>query len=269
MTITINYALQACDIASNQCDKRYCSDSKTEVTIKCITSFLASVKYVADAKKDTTHNVMIFDDKSSAEVVEFLTRAQQYFSTDNLNITVTRIHSSGIMDSIRTCWQWLGDQTGDLVYQVQDDYLFTEDAIYQMIDMFMRIYTDVGAHSILTPFNDYYHWSAGGYRYRQTPRFVIPGDKQYWIQNYDIACTFMTSREEFNKHWDIYEKFLAMNPRGNDRGELENVTLNRIVVDRQVLGVMPMTSVALHMQSEAERDPYIDWQARWDAIPVV
>lgn len=269
MTVIVNYALQVCDIASNQCSKRYCSDSKTEVTIKCVTSFLWSVDYAAKHNRQARHNVMIFDDQSSNEVVDFLNRAAAKFTADNVTVTVRRIASGGIMNSIRACWQWLRDQPGDLVYQVQDDYLFLPDGIYQMIDMFMQMYRDTNQHSIIIPFNDSYHWTTGCYRYRQTPRFVIPGVNQYWLQNYDIPCTFMTSREEFNQHWDIYERFLAMDPRGTDTGDLENVTLNRILVDRNALGLMPVTSVALHMQSEGERDPYIDWRARWDAVPVI
>ena len=269
MTITINYALQVCDIASNQCSKRYCSDSKTEVTIKCVTSFLWSVKHAADLCTQASHHIMIFDDQSSQAVVDFLERARVKFSCDNVTVEVSRIKSGGIMNSIRTCWAWLRDLPGDLVYQVQDDYLYTPDAIYQMIDIFMQVYKDVGQHSVVIPFNNSYHWITGCYKYHQTPRFIIAGRNQYWLQNYDIPCTFMTSYSEFNQHWDIYEKFLAMDPKGTATGDLENISLNRILVDRQVLGLMPFESVALHMQSEGERDPYIDWRARWDAVPVV
>jgi hypothetical protein len=35
---------------------------------------------------------------------------------------------------------------------------------------------------------------------------------------------------------------------------------------RGILGIMPMNSVALHMQGPAEKDPYIDWKTLWDSI---
>lgn len=266
--IKINYAVQVCDIASNQKGERYCADNKTDVTIKCITSFLHSVKYAAEYDKQSKHRIIIFDDKSTQKVKDFLSRAQIEFTGENVEIIVHNIHSSGIMDSIRTCWKWLSEQDGDLVYQVQDDYLYTEDAIYQMICMFMQVHNAIGEHIIVNPYNDPTNWYCKGYHYKQTPRIVTPSIKQYWIQCYDIACTFMTSRLQFNRHWDIYEKFLSMNPNGEE-GDLENVTLNRILVDRQVLGYMPFESVALHMQHEYEKDPYINWKERWDSIPTL
>lgn len=267
--IKINYALQVCDVASNQSNPRYCSDSKTEVTIKCVTSFLRSVEYAAKNNADALHTVMIFDDKSSQEVVDFLQRAKQVFHKENVHIIVQRINSTGIMDSIRTCWEWLRDQESDLVYQVQDDYLYTEDAIFQMISMFMQIYNDLKTQPIIVPYHNSLHWRTQ-YFYRSTPRLITPGRSQYWLQCYDIPCTFMTGKPQFINHWDIYEKFLALNPKGNETGSgLEDISLNRILVDRQVLGLMPFTSLALHMQHEYEKDPFIDWKERWDSIPTV
>lgn len=266
--VIVNYALQVCDIASNQSVQRYCSNSKTEVTVKCVTSFLHSVAYAAEQNRDAKHRVMIFDDKSSQTVVDFLQRAQEKYSKDNVEIVVKRINSTGIMDSIRTCWEWLRDQEGDLVYQVQDDYLFKEDAIYQMICMFMQVLNDINEEIVINPYNDPHNWYCKAYHYKQTPRVFTAGLKQYWIQCYDIACTFMTSKQVFNSHWDLYEKFLVMDPNGED-GNLENVTINRILVDRKVLGYMPVESIALHMQSEFEKDPYINWKERWNAVPTI
>ena len=101
------------------------------------------------------------------------------------------------------------------------------------------------------------------YLYRPTPRTIIPGTHRYWIQFYDVACTFMTSTEQFNKHWDLYETFLNFSPTYEN---LEPESLNHMFVKRGVLGVMPVNSVALHMQGEFEKDPYIDWRSWWDAV---
>lgn len=263
--ITVNYSLQVCDTLFNSYSTRYCSDNKTEVSTKCVTSFLESVVFCAEKVKDCQHNIMIYDDKSSKHIEEFLKIAQEKYKRDNVTILVEKIHAKDYMDSIRTCWNWLRDTEGDLVYQIQDDFLFNQDAIYQMIDIFMQVLNDTGIHSIVTPYHYYHMWTLDNYRYQPTPRMVIPGSRQYWIQCYDITCTFLTSRIEFNKHWDFYDQFLDLDPRSEN---LENITLNRIVVNR-TLGVMPFESVALHMQSEQEKDPYIDWKKRWDSVPKI
>ena len=49
---------------------------------------------------------------------------------------------------------------------------------------------------------------------------------------------------------------------------LEQRSLNYMFVQRGVLGLVPVNSLAWHMQMEEDRDPYIPWQPIWDAIDV-
>lgn len=263
--VNIHYALQTCDISNNQNISRYCAETKTEVTEKCVTSFLNSVYYVASKNSETIHNVCIFDDHSSEYIINFLNRAIKHFQKDNLKIELVCLEKKGIMSSIRSCWEWMEKNGKDLVYQVQDDFLFEPHAIFEMIDIWMQLYNYNHTESIVIPYNDPMHWRAGSYFYKPTPRTIVPGRSRYWLQCYDIPCTFMTSKNQFSKHWDLYEKFLDMNPSG-ENGNLENVTINKIFVDRGVLGLQPFESIALHMQSEHEKDLYIDWQKRWNSV---
>lgn len=258
---TVHYALQTCDTASNQNIGRYCSNDRSEITRKCVTSFLESVTKAAE-NKNSLHVVCIFDDHSSDSTVEFLKKAVAYYSTDNVDVKLVCLENRGIMNSIRTCYRWMSDNGKDLVYQVQDDYLFESMAITEMINVFNQLYLDTGSHSIVIPYNDPHPWT-GSYLYRPTPRTVIVGSHRYWIQCYDTACTFMTSIEQFDQHWDLYETFLNFSPTYKN---LEAESLNHILVKRGVLGVMPVTSVALHMQGELEKDPYIDWQSWWNSV---
>ena len=268
MAVIVNYALQVCDTAYNTAKVRYCGENKTEVTIKCVTSFLESLKYAADYEPLCQHNLMIFEDKSSDIVKEFLIRLQKHYTSLNLKINITSVNTSGVMESIRLCWEWLRDQPGDIVYQVQDDYLYAKTGIFEMIDMFLQIHTDVKVQPFIYSTNAPFYWQEY-YRYKPTPRVVMLGKKQYWIQCYDIACNFMAGRHEFNKHWDIYEKFLRIDPKVGKNGNLENITLNRIITDRKVFCAMPIQSVALHIQYEFEKDPYIDWESWWNSVPVI
>ena len=69
-------------------------------------------------------------------------------------------------------------------------------------------------------------------------------------------------------HYDLMQEFLdiLINPVKKDLG-LEKDSLNKMFSQRGMLGVIPFTSLALHMQSELEKDLYIDWKQRWDKIP--
>jgi SAM-dependent methyltransferase len=259
--IDIHYAIQTCDVFSNQRQERYCSNNRTLISKKCIKSFLESVNYVSKKKPEVNHTIKLFDDHSSQELVDFLKQCISNYSSDNIKIELESLSESGIMQSIGSCYSWLKENGKDLVYQVQDDYLFEENAIYDMIDIFMQVYSNVGTMPMVTGYHDPRYWRMDSYRYKSTPRMVIPGINQYWMQCFDISCSFMTGHQQLVQNWDMLEYFLTLDPTDEDK--LENVSLNRILVDRGQLGLMPFNSLTLHMQGESEKDPYIDWTPLW------
>jgi len=261
----IHYALQTCDRSNSQNILRYCGEPKSTVTQKCVTSFLNSVKYTADLKPDTHHTICIFDDHSSQETVDYLQRLAASYTQHNIAVEVVQLDSQGIMPSIKACYQWLLANGQNLVYQVQDDYLFEASAIFEMIDVFNQLQLDTNSHAIVVPYHDPRYWRTI-YRYSPTPRAVIPGANRYWIQCYDIPCTFMTSIAQFSQHQDLYEQFFLKDPTDQT---IEPDTINKILVNRNVLGLMPFESLALHMQSKFEQDPYIDWQSRWNQVQLI
>lgn len=265
--IEFHYAVQSCDIASNVVHERYAGKNKTEVSKKCLTSFLNSVRYLADKKSDTHHTVMIFDDHSTNELLDYLEVLKKEYSQDNLAITINNLNTYGIMQSIRSCYEWLDLQGKDIVFQVQDDYLFHERGIYEMADVWFQLFAETDTHAIVSPYNNVKHW-LGSYRNKSTPRAVIVGGSRYWIQYYDMSCSFMTSRIEFVKHWELYDEFLKLPSTGVD-GNLESISLNYILTKKGVLGLTPVDSLALHIQHETDKDPYINWKQWWDSVKII
>lgn len=266
--IQVHYALQTCDIANNIVNDRITGTSKTEISKRCVLSFLKSVEYAASQKKDVLHLVKIFDDHSTEELTSYLKSLCIKFSIDNLSVQLEELEERGIMNSIRSCYEWLKDNGKDLVYQVQDDYLFEESAVFEMLDVWFQIYNECDkSECIISPYNMWHLW-ATSYRNRTTPRTVICGTKRYWIQYYDMSCSFMTSHNQFNKHWDLYETFFSINPSKGINGDLEAISLNYMLTQRGVLGITPVNSLALHMQGEQEIDPYINWKEKWNNIKI-
>ena len=258
----LHYALQTCDIASNQVNDRYCCNTKTELIRKCVTSFFQSLHIAAERERSFEHVVMILDDHSTEDTIYFLEECVKIYSKYNVKIELTRLNDRGIMNSIGACYDWLIKSNADVVYQVQDDYLFTKYAITEVIDIYIKILRETGSESIVTPYNAPYVWS-GGYKNRPTPRTIFFGEKRYWIQIYDISCSFLTSHKNFLENKDLLDYFLTLNPK---EPELESASLNKILVQRGILGVCPFESIALHMQGEYEKDPYVDWKLLWDSI---
>jgi glycosyltransferase involved in cell wall biosynthesis len=256
----IHYALQTCDNKRNTNNvPGWLSESKATFTKTCVNTFFQSIQWCSENYPDYHHVVHVFDDHSTPGTVEYLNHLRDTYTTNRCQITVSTLPVTGIMQSIRTCYEWLRDHGEYLVYQVQDDYLYRPSAIAEMALVFEQIKQDTNSHAVISPHNRPSLWT-GSYRYWASPRTLIPGSHRYWIQLYDIPCTFFTSHEEFNKHWDLYENFLNMNPLSPN---LEAVTLNYMFTKRGVLGLQPVESLALHMQDPNEMDPFVGWQKQW------
>lgn len=263
--ITFHYAYQLCDTQSNQNQKRICGDDRTLLSKKSLMSFINTINHCIDNLPESNHHVMIINDRSSNELLEFVNYCIEKYSSNNLKIEIQTLPTPGLSNSIRECYMWLQTQGKDLVYQVQDDYMFKETAVYEMYEVYLQMKNEINYDIIVSPFNDFYLWLAV-YRNSCTPRTVVVGKNRYWIQYYDMSCSFMTTHQQFSKHWDLYHMFFDLIDKKN--GLLENHSLNYMLTQRGVLGLVPVNSLAFHMQSDFEKDPHIPWEPIWDSIDV-
>lgn len=261
------FAYQVCDVSSNQNKKRFCSDDRTEISKKCIQSFFESLEYTASLCNGHTFVVKLFEDHCTKELKEFLIHIKNKYSSEKILIEVESIINGGITNSMTACFNYIKTNDSDLVYLIQDDYLFTKTSIYEVIDIYYQMLTDVKTDGIVSPFNEHRYF-LDSYRNKPTPRTILCGKNRYWIQYYDMSCSFLCSQTTLIKNWDLIEKFLSMPPAGTDDGDLENVSLNYMLSKRGILGVVPIPSIALHMQSELEIDPYVDWKQLWNSIKI-
>jgi hypothetical protein len=261
--IEFHYAVQICDTASFQNKKRFCGDDRTLLSKKSITSLYESIKKVASTKANTFHSIALIKDRCSAELENFVLDFIKQNVDANIVFYNFDLPKTGIRNSIEYCYKWLDKHGKDFVYQIQDDYIFYENCIIDATDMFYKMLNEANTHAIIRTYNDPHLW-AETYRNVATPRAIIMGTNDYWIQTYDIACTFFTSKSEFSKHWDMYSKFLDLIDAGSKKLEAES--LNLIFTKKAVLGLMPIRSLSLHMQTELERDPYMDWKVLWESI---
>lgn len=265
--IIIHYAMQCCDTKNYQSNNRFCSDNRTEISKKSVTSFLNSVKYLSEYETTTRHHIHIFEDNCTDELVSYLKKCERIYDNQKITIEITSLNGIGISDSIRHCYEWLEINGTNLVYQIQDDYMFTEKALYYSVDMFYQLYQNYNTHPIICPYIDPDFMRT--YKGRSIPRLLELGRHSYWCQVYDTSCSFLTSHHQFIKHKDLYEIFYDLVKQKTIKGniiDLENKSLNYILTQRGVLGVTPITGLTFHMQTEAERDPYIDWRPIWDSI---
>jgi len=258
--LTFHYAMQICDTASWQGHTRYCGSDRTLLSKKSITSIITTILDLKSKNSETEHELLLLTDNISDNLRNWLLNLK---TIPEIKIKIKEVEKSGIADSIKECYKWLKDNGKNFVYQLQDDYIFQKNCLYDIAAIWFKIQNETGSHCIVNPFNDPHYW-AQLYHNQITPRTLFFGVSSYYIQIYEVGCTFFTSKEQFDKHWDLYNIFFELVRHRSEK--LESASLNHMFVKRAVLGISPITSLSLHMQSEGERDPYVDWQALWNQI---
>lgn len=265
--IEIHYALQMCDIRNYQVESRFCTNDRTELSKKSLKSILNSIDFCIVQEEKSHHYLKIFADDCSTELKTYINECITKHSKNRITIEVEYLDKAGIANSIQYCYEWLKDEGTNLVYQIQDDYIFTEGAIYNSVDMFYQLYQNYETHAIICPYIDPDFMR--NYKGRSIPRLIELGKHSYWTQVYDTSCSFLTSHTQFCKHLDLYDIFYGLVKQKKVNGniiDLENKSLNYMFTQRGVLGVTPINGLTFHMQSEAEKDPYIDWKPIWESI---
>ena len=265
--ISINYALQVCDLHNRESRPRLISDDRTLISKKSICSFFESLRQAAGAREDVRHRVLMILDQCTPDLQHYCGLVKTKFESPNITIEIQNLHPlSGIIHSIRQCYRWLSDQPSDLVFQVQDDYLFEQSALLESINIWYQIYRDTGTHAVVQPFNDFDNWYMT--LYRPNPLTMIMGLNRYWVQIYDTSCSFLTSRQQFVQHWDLYEEFFRLiDPKNQPREhDLENLSLNHMFTKRGVLGVTPIYTLSHHLQHQ--HDLYLPPDQTWETIDI-
>ena len=265
----IHYAFQICDIANREVKERICGPDRTLLSKKSFQSLITSISNCIEKHNETFHIIRIFNDRSTPELISFVQDIISKNTNNKIKIEFCDIKESGIANSIQECYYWLQTYGVDYVYQVQDDYLFRPSCITEMYELQLQLIAEIKKYPILSPFNDFWLWSTI-YRNKITPRTVILTHHRYWIQYYDMSCSFMTHHSVFSKHWDLYHLFfqyikLSIEKKVKD---LENKSLNYMLSQRGELGFVPIETLGFHLQSELEEDPFIDWRPYWDNIDV-
>ena len=250
--------------------KRIFERDKIEYTLRSINSILRSINYTKKYHPNTNIKITIIDHNSSNEnlkkIKDLLNTSAVQFNLLNLNISefenkIKKINEkneettpnqisnmSNIYKSLM-----LSKMSEDLVYFVEDDYVHEIDSFTEMLFTYERIASLTGSELIICP-TDY------PYLYVQAKNTnIYLGEKYHWRKIDETLCTFLTSKQLIEKHWD---KFLNMCTFEHYPFESP---LHEIY--QQELCVSPIPSIAIHctnINSIYGLSPNKDWKKIWD-----
>lgn len=246
--------LQTHSVSNNQSHiTRYMSDDKSEISYRCVRSLVNSLNWCLNKTGMIDITLQVFDDHSDEK---FLKRLDNILKEAKFKHNVTHLETKGIMPSILKCYQHGHEHAEDLVYFVQDDYLYYESAIWEMVDAYFTFSEKTKQPVCIYPFDDTYHY----YKEKLPLVTLHLGAKRHWRTGFAVASPFMVDKDTLTKNFDLFEKM------GNEPVStiMEDVSINRLFSERNCILFTPIPSLALHSQSDIEKDPYIDWRPLWD-----
>ena len=155
--------------------------------------------------------------------------------------------------SLLSCYEIAKKNTDDLVFFVEDDYIHFEPMLEEMVASYERISSQIKKELFMCP-ADY------PYLYMNNNKTnVLIGNKRHWRTVQETLCTFMTSKELLEKHWDNFYKTCL------DRYDPFEKYINEIY--KSEICISPLKSLSVHftnVNSSYGLSPFIDYQKLWD-----
>lgn len=235
--------------------KRYTGASKLETSKRCVRSLINSLNNFYKTAPNFGLKLQIFDDHSDEEYLEILRKDIDQCLFD---VNLTNLEQIGISASMLACYQYGKDHGTNLVYFAQDDYLYENNAIEEMVEFFYQFSPKLEKPLCVYPFNDPYRYAH--FNIHQTR--ILQGAKRYWRQNFATAFPFMVHHSVLTQEFDVFE---GMGTHKIDR-TMEDDTINQLFQKRGYCLFSPLPSVAFHMQYETEKDPFIDYRPLWNSF---
>ena len=145
------------------------------------------------------------------------------------------------------------NQSDDLIFFIEDDYIHSETMLDEMITSYERIASQVKKDIIMCP-ADY------PYLYMNNEKTnILIGSNRHWRTINKTLCTFMLSKNLLSKYWEnFYETCL-------DRHDPFEKYINE-VYENEVC-ISPVKSLSLHLtniNSSYGLSPFLDYKKLWE-----
>ena len=251
--------------------KRLFEKNKPEYTLRSLNSIIKSINYSKNKMPKISFDIVVIDHKSKPEdlnkIRDLLKKSNINNSIISLNIneftnnikkinakneSVTQNQISN-MCNIHKSLMTAKNQSNDLIYFVEDDYIHLPETFHEMILSYERISSQLNKELILCP-TDY------PYLYTKIePSSIFLGSNRHWRRVDETLCTFFTSKILVDKHWN---KFVSM-------CQFEHYPFEQPLheIYRTEYCLSPVPSLAIHctnINSIFGLSPNMDWKKIWE-----
>jgi hypothetical protein len=236
---------------------RYVDAPKSEIMLRCTQSLVTSIN-----QADGDVILRVFDDHSPSEVV---TAMRRILGECKSPVEFVALEDSGYNASCLASFSTARDEARELVYFVEDDYLHAPSAIPEMLEAHALFKEKCGGRAVaLHPYDDpKNYW---GVIFSQENCRVVYGTRRHWRTNTHTTNTCWLEVETLKANWELFESLArySSTPYGQAHHITEASTINKIWREQVVL-FTPIPSLALHLQYEEHKDPYLNWTEWWES----
>ena len=257
---SLNIYFRSCSKVNlwNQNKKRIFEADKDEYALRSLYSILKSINYSKKNFNKINIKLSIIDDNSSEKFIQNMKKLLLKFDIDNeiislQNNEITQDIKDSNFASIKKCFMLAKENSKDLIYFVEDDYIHDEICILEMIGTYERIATQLNKEIILCP-TDYPYLYANC-----DPTYIFLGNKKHWRKTEQSLGTFLISKTNLNIYWENLLQFAS----GKDNPA--ELALHKIYEKEPCFS--PIPSLAIHcanINSIYGISPNVNWQEIWD-----
>ena len=254
----LDIIIKTCDVKNmhGSTQERFCKTDKLTLIKKCLSSIV-----IASNNRPYETKLTVVDDGSSTETINSIAKILQ---ASQHKVEMICRQNNNYNDATLQYFQLARDSEATLVYLVEDDYLHLPMMLGEMEGFYNLAFEQLGQQKdiVIHPFDDPANYIAPR---SMAPCNVVLGKNKHWRTNYYTTCTFFTTPGVIRRGWEHFENFA--NNYGSNPEINEDSTINQVWQQPNIQLFTPLTSLALHMQFEENRDRLINWKQLWDLIP--
>jgi hypothetical protein len=229
---------------------RYVQATKPEIINRCLSSLVNSINQV------NNHDIELFvlDDHSMPDCVKDIQHILSHCRFPTKFIAVE--DGTGASHTVKRVYQLVEQHATDLWYHIEDDYLHFPEAVQDMIDT-VDHFTNNDTMIAINPHDDIWRYTRQIYQ-----SFLLLGPRRHYRTVRHTTYTCLASRQIFDKYRNHFDDAAEWILRRD-----ENDTINMVWNKPDVMLLSPIPGLALHLMEPSGKDPYIDFDALWNAVP--
>ena len=247
----------------DQKKKRLFEQPKVEYSIRSINSLIKAITVCRNKYPVIKIKTIIVDDQSKKDNLDKIKKLIQDQNIEIIPLDHEKYKSIikkqektetfSNLASLLQSFEIGKNQSDDLIFFIEDDYIHSETMLDEMISSYERIASQVKKDIIMCP-ADY------PYLYMNNEKTnILIGSNRHWRTINKTLCTFMLSKNLLSKYWENFYKTCL------DRHDPFEKYINEIYENE--VCISPIISLSLHLtniNSSYGLSPFLDYKKLWE-----